>query len=343
MTHDLLVLGAGPAGLCAAIAAAQRGWDVVVADPQEGTIDKACGEGLMPGAVEALQALGVTPHTWHPFEGIRYVHAGRVAEGRFPHGVGWGVRRLVLHEALQRRADALGVRRVVARAADLVQHADHVEAAGLRARWVIAADGLRSPVRRHLGLDRPTRWPRRYGIRQHFFTPPWSPFVEVHWTDEVEAYITPVSADTVGVALLFDDRARGPTPMDRLLERFPDLRARLGAPASHPRGAGPFAHGAARRVEGRVLLVGDAAGYLDPLTGEGVRLGVAGAVAAVDAIAHDQPEAYEAAWRALWRPYALTTGALLVLTRPRLIRRMLVPALQRLPGLFDRILAQLAS
>lgn len=297
----------------------------------------------MPGAVELLQAIGVEIPIFHPFEGIRYVRGAAHAEGRFPHGVGWGVRRLVLHAALQRRAEALGVQRRQRRIHELTQHGDHVQADDLQARWVIAADGLRSPTRARLGLERPSRWWRRYGIRQHFHAAPWSPFVEVHWADDVEAYVTPVSADTVGIALLFDDRARGPTPMERLLSRFPAITERLGPPASHPRGAGPFAHRAARRVEGRVLLVGDAAGYLDPLTGEGVRLGLAGALAAVDAIAHGQPERYEAAWRALWRPYAWTTGPLLLLTHPRPLRRLIVPALRRLPGLFDRILAQLAA
>jgi flavin-dependent dehydrogenase len=343
--HDVVIAGAGPTGLGAAIDAAQRGLDVVVVDPSTDVIDKACGEGLMPSAVRLLHDLGVEIPVHHDFVGIRYVHDAHHVEGEFADGVGWGIRRTVLHAALLARADALGVRRVQGRVDTLVQHPDHVEAAGLRARWLLAADGLRSPIRASLGLERPTRWPRRYGLRQHFFTAPWTDHVEVHWADDCEAYVTPVAPDQVGVAFLFGDAARGGDgrPFDRLLSRFPALRERLGAPASHPRGAGPFAHAAATRVHGRVLLVGDAAGYLDPITGEGVKLGLLGARAALDAITAGRPASYEAAWRSLYRRYALTTGGLLLLTRPRALRRALVPLLRWTPGVMRHILRTLAD
>ena len=71
MTIDLLVAGAGPAGLATALYAVAAGWSVTVVDPRPSPIDKACGEGLMPGAVAALSALGV-PVNGHPFHGIRY-------------------------------------------------------------------------------------------------------------------------------------------------------------------------------------------------------------------------------------------------------------------------------
>ncbi|MFD6891903.1 NAD(P)/FAD-dependent oxidoreductase, partial [Streptomyces sp. NPDC059957] len=71
---DLLVVGGGPAGLATAIHGALAGFDVVVAEPRPAPIDKACGEGLMPGAVRALEALGVTV-PGHPLRGIRYVDA----------------------------------------------------------------------------------------------------------------------------------------------------------------------------------------------------------------------------------------------------------------------------
>ncbi len=331
---DLLVAGAGPTGLTAAIAAATRGMQVVVVDPHPGTIDKACGEGMMPATVDALAALGVHPKG-RPFHGIRYLRGDVIAQAPLPTP-GLGVRRLVLHDALSARADALGVRRVVGRVDGLRQDADGVEAAGFRARWMIAADGLRSPTRRLLALDAPSRWPRRYGLRRHARIAPWSDTVDVTWADDAEAYVTPVGEDLVGIAFLFGDRARAAdrgapgSAYDRMLARFPHLADRLAeAPdASSVRGAGPFATASRRRVAGRVLLVGDAAGYLDAITGEGLKLGVLGAVCAVDALASGHPRRWERDWRHLWRPYAWATGALLLASRPRPLRRAL-PRLTR--------------
>ena len=77
--HDLLIAGGGPTGLGAAIMAAQAGLQTTVFEPNEGVIDKACGEGLMPGAVAFLETLGVRPATAHPFVGVRYIGSGGAA------------------------------------------------------------------------------------------------------------------------------------------------------------------------------------------------------------------------------------------------------------------------
>ena len=165
-----------------------------------------------------------------------------------------------------------------------------VGGARMSSRWLVAADGLRSKLRDQLGLSLPPRRPARLGLRQHYAMAPWSRHVEVYWRADVscEAYVTPVADDLVGVAMLFGQdwrRPAGQTPFEALLSGFPELRERLsGAPAaSHPRGAGPFEQRVKRRVAGRVLLAGDAAGYLDPLTGEGLKLGFLGAESLVKA------------------------------------------------------------
>lgn len=329
--YDLLVIGGGPSGLATAIHAAQRGMRTAIAEPRSGVIDKACGEGLMPGAWRDLQSMGVQIRRTHPFAGITYRWGTRSVRGSFSSGTGKGVRRLELHRALRDRADALGVDRIDTRVDGLEQHEDHVRVGGVRASWVAAADGLNSPTRHRLGLDRPSRWPRRYGIRRHFAVRPWCNDVEVHWAEDAEAYVTPVDDDLVGIAFLYGDAARrrdagsALRPFDRLLARFPELKERLHTPASTPRGAGPFARNASARVAGRVLLVGDAAGYLDPLTGEGIKLGLRGAQAAVDAIEQGAPQSYETAWRAIYRPYLFATGALLLATRWTWTRRLVVP------------------
>jgi len=337
--RDLLVAGGGPVGLAAALLAARAGLDVGVVEPRDGTIDKACGEGLMPGAVAALTALGVRLEG-HPITGIRYLDATRSAEAPFRHGTGLGVRRTTLHAAMSDAVSAAGVatsRRAVRTVQD---RGDHLLVDGEPTRYLIAADGLHSRLRRLLALDRPASAPPRFGQRCHVATPPWTSMVEVHWSPLGEAYVTPVGADLVGVAVLSTVRR----PLDELLVAFPRLTARLDGPAvSGVRGAGPLRQRARRRVAGRVLLVGDASGYVDAITGEGMALGLAQAAAAVAAVLAGRPQSYEAAWRRVgWRHRLLTHG-LLTATRHRAVRDRVVPAAAALPRVFSAAVDQLAG
>ena len=335
--RDLIIVGGGPVGLAAAIHARLRGLTVVVVEPRDAPIDKACGEGLMPAAVTGLRELGVTPRG-RPFLGIRYVAPPHQAEARFRAGSGLGVRRTELHAALRSRADEVGVEQLRGRVDDVVQEADQVHAAGLRARWLLAADGLHSPVRRWLGLDgagRAGARPVRFGQRRHFRVQPWSDLVEVHWSADAEAYVTPVDDGLVGVAVLSGPGRR----FDDLLGEFSALTDRLlhAEPVGEVRGAGPLRQDAVVRRKGRVLLVGDAAGYVDALTGEGLATGLATAAAAVEAVATGCPQGYERAWRLATRRYRLLTTGLLHVAQTPDLRPHIVPAASRLPGLFGRI------
>src|SRR5712664_1435352 len=108
----VLVIGGGPAGLAAAIAARMRGFDVTVADGARPPIDKACGEGLMPETLAALQELGVGTDASDgvALRGIRFLEADAHAEAFFPGNHGIGLRRTVLHQKLIDRARDLDVR-----------------------------------------------------------------------------------------------------------------------------------------------------------------------------------------------------------------------------------------
>ena len=162
--------------------------------------------------------------------------------------------------------------------------------------------------------------------------------MEVWWADGAEAYVTPVAADEVGVAMLWSgEKSR----FDRLLRRFPGLAERLAGAevSSRDKGTGPL-HRRPRRVfRERLLLVGDAAGYVDAITGEGLDLSFHQAFALAEAVRAGDPRRYARFCRRLSRlPFALIHLLLFAERRPAL-RRRLIRTLAEEPRLFRRLLA----
>jgi len=331
--------------MAAAIEARLSGLLAVVVEPRSGIIDKACGEGLMPGAIPLLARLGVFPKG-RDLAGVTYRSGGHAVSHRFSSGVGKGVRRTELHGSLRSRSEELGVVFVEASVGSVTETESGLVTScsngnSIQGRYLIAADGLHSSIAKAAGLVKvlSPRRSKRFGIRQHFHVEPWSEFIEVFYTKTAEVYITPVSEDQVGVAVL------GPksTDFEQTIASIPELAGRLrgASPASQRSGAGSFPQLTTARTKGRILLVGDASGYVDAITGEGLRLGFAQARVAIECILSDKPASYEKAWRRVSRDFrVLTQGLILAANSP--IRMAIVPLASRLPWVFGSVVNRLA-
>ena len=338
------IVGGGPVGLAAALFASRAGMTPLIIEARDHDGDKACGEGLMPGVMPLLKTLDLDP-PGHDLLGVSYRQGATQVDHLFPGVPGRGVRRTTLVEAMRAQADRLGVDRIQARVTGLTQNPSGVRlhcaaADDIEADYVLGCDGLHSTIARQLGLvARPSRRARRYGLRQHFQRAPWSSMIEVYYAGDAELYITPVDDETVGVAVL------GPkgTNLEKTIAQVPEISAKLQgvAAASTLRGAGPFPYRAKRAQVGRVLLVGDAAGYVDAITGEGLRVGFAQAQEAIAALDAGKPAAYPQRWRKVTREFRLLTRGLVVLASSPL-RRSIVPLSSKMPRVFGLIVNRLA-
>jgi flavin-dependent dehydrogenase len=340
-SSDVFVIGGGPAGLAAAIAARQRGLSVLVADGSEPPIDKACGEGLLPDGLEALEGLGVqvpAPES-RPFSGIRFVAGSRSADAPFAaHGVGRAIRRPTLHSALVERAEQLGVgllwRTVVT---GISGSSVTLGNRNVHVRWIVGADGFNSRVRRWAGLDRGRRPRLRYAFRQHFRIAPWSDRMEVYWGERCQGYATAVSNDQVCVALASRDPQ---LRIEQGLAALPELGARLrGAEVvSAERGALTGNRTFHRVWRGNVALIGDASGTVDAITGEGLGLSFRQAVVLAECLERGDLRPYQAEHRRLARrPLAMARLMLTLDRRPGLQKRA-VQVFNRHPEVFQRLL-----
>lgn len=329
---DVFVVGGGPAGLAAAIAARLKGFDVVVADAAQPPIDKACGEGLMPGSLDALRRLGVAldPDQMFAFRGIRFIGEGASVASDFPRDYGIAVRRVRLHQALIRRAEEVGVK--------LFWRNPVTEIGNIRARWIIGADGQNSRVRRWAALNATRSESFRYGFRRHYRVRPWTDFMEIYWGPGSQMYVTPVGCGEACVALITRDPH---VRLDAAMPGFPELARRLdGAPTiSEERGAVTVTRRLKRIYQGRTVLIGDASGSVDAITGEGMSLAFRQALELADALVADNLDLYQIAHRRMARRPAFMAHLMLLLDRFPVVRPPVLRTFRAKPVLFERLLA----
>ncbi len=338
---DVFVLGGGPAGLAAAIAARQRGFHVTLADAGQPPIDKACGEGLMPDSLHAAAQLGIEipSGVGFPFRGIRFADSTQSVAAAFPLGAGRGIRRTVLHALLVEAAANVGVRMLWGVSVTGIEaHAVRMQRSSMSARWIVGADGGQSLVRRWAGLSEVRHQSRRFGFSSHYLIAPWSDYMEIHWGDGCQFYITPIAPDEICLVLMSrDPRLR----IADALPRFPALYDRLqGIRASTPeRGAFAGTRRWKRITRGHIALVGDASGTVDAITGEGLCLALQQSIALATALKAGDLSRYEIEHAKLARRPVLMGAFMLTLDRSAWLRRRALGALSTRPELFANLLA----
>lgn len=338
---DVFVVGGGPAGLAAAIAARTQGFRVIVADGAKPPITKACGEGLLPDALNALGELGVAlrEEDGRVLRGIQFEDGQSSVSADFPDGRGLGIRREVLHQRMMERARDCGVSlRWNTPVTGLYKEGVVAGGNKIEARWVIGADGSGSRVRRWGGLENLVSKRNRFGFRQHYRLEPWTDFTEIHWGEAAQAYVTPVGAQEICVVLI---SSKPKLRLNEGLRMFPKLanRLRLAPSASPVRGALTSMFDLKRVVRGNVALLGDASGSVDAITGEGLSLSFRQATALADSLAAGDLALYERAHRRLARRPRLMGNLLLLLDRQSGLRKRTLRALEAAPQLFERMLA----
>ena len=311
---EVLVVGAGPAGSAVAAALAGRGRDVILVESRAHPRAKACAEYASPRIAEELQLLGLAETSWKadalPLAGMRVIRGDDAVDVRYHDASGqrtaWGLERT--------RFDATLAAHAVAKGARLMEHTSLTEVGwtggvdgiggrvvraslrtddgrrGVRFRWLIGADGARSRVSQAISVEGRVTMPRRLGLVAHYEgVPDLVEHGEMHVGPGWYVGLAPLPGNrlNVGMALpLNGDRRPAEERFAAAIEGIPAVAERLKGRArlSPIIGASPIGHRVRRAAGKGWMLVGDAAGFIDPFTGEGIYRALRSARAAAEAL-----------------------------------------------------------
>jgi flavin-dependent dehydrogenase len=175
-------------------------------------------------------------------------------------------------------------------------------------------------------------------MRQHFRVKPWSEFVEIHWAEQGQAYVTPIGSDEICVALISKRRFHC---FESNLAQFPELldRVKHAPRSSRPRGAVTSHRRLKSVARGRVALIGEASGSVDAITGEGLAMAFRQALALGSALADDDLSGYEIAHREIARLPGFMSHAMLLMDKSSWLRSRTLRALEKKPRLFEQMLS----
>jgi geranylgeranyl reductase family protein len=312
---DVLVIGAGPAGSAAAAALARAGHDVLLVESHAHPRPKACAEYASPRIAEELAFLGLPDGAWQrdalPVRGMRVIRGADAVEMTYRDAHGprpaWGLDRERFDATLASHAVASGARLLERTALDDVHWRGGQDAGGgrvigaalrtaegrrtVRCRWLIGADGARSRTAQRLNVDLgAVGRPRRLGLVAHYEgVADLADHGEMHVGNGYYVGLAPLAGNrlNVGMALPLDgDRRSAEDRFEAAISGLPAVAQRLaGTRRLTPiRGASPIGH-RVRATAGRGwMLVGDAAGFIDPFTGEGIYRALRSARAAAEAL-----------------------------------------------------------
>ncbi|MGH9671662.1 MAG: NAD(P)/FAD-dependent oxidoreductase, partial [Bryobacteraceae bacterium] len=335
------------------------GREVILFERADIPHDKACGEGVMPSGVGALERLGVRVDG-AIFEGVRY-HVGAMhAPGRFPEsGCGLGVRRTELSSALLNTAGGAPGVRIAAHTAVQAPLIENGRVAGVvtdrgefRARLVVGADGVQSILRHKLGWDIPIP-ARRFGLRAHYRLAGRrqpEPWVDIFFGQGHEVYVTPLPHGEVLVALLVDGSPRT-ARLDEVIASQPALAGMLAGavPSRDTLGVAPLCVQARRRWAPGIVLLGDAAGNCDPITGAGMSQGLLSAELLAGRLSRRFPpseedlERFDAQRERMLADCRRLTAVLLSLARRPALAPVVLRILEAWPALFSHLVGVAAG
>jgi geranylgeranyl reductase family protein len=359
LEYDTVIVGAGPAGSTMAALLAQRGESVLLCDAARFPRPKPCAEFISPGGVTILRSLGVFEYldvrqTGRWLDGMRIVGASgksHTVTYHQPPGAlrqrGLSVSRCALDAALLEVARTRGAEvregfriREVERSRGRVSGIIGPDGTRISARLVVGADGLNSVVARQLGLSRRLVWPRRLGLVAHFQNVAWPEDTGVMFVGP-RSYVGVAPLDAAGrlsVGLVRNmPRGRLGSPRAALesgLRDFPPLQARLTSACwtGTVRGVGPLARTVRACAGPGFMLIGDAAGFFDPFTGEGIFRALRSAQLAVEHQAD-----YTAARQAAFAAKERLTRVVQVVVRAPVLLELALRRLEQRPSVAGRL------